>query len=189
MKHTVKVGLAVVAAGAASGITIAVVHHPSPRPIRASNPIRVTAASRCAPTMRGFDGVKNEPDHLDRQLAPKDPIGGLICRYSGLNREGDARVKPLSLYRTVSVRENEARHLADDLDALPKPKDPNDKVYCPADFGRYDILILRYAKGPDVDIRFDRTGCRQVTNGYIGRLGFGPQFQRFEADFDRLAPL
>jgi len=171
-----------VAGGAAGGVAIARQHGRAPT---SDVPTLTVPARRCPPSDKGFDLIRNpEPDDLDKVLAPKDPTGGLICRYTGLNGEPNGG-RPMTLYKTVRVSTTNALRLADALDRIPDV--PKGTIYhCPNDVAQYDILILSYANRADVDIRIDRGGCRQITNEYASRLGLNGRYTTFQRDLDRL---
>jgi hypothetical protein len=173
----------------AGGVSVAVarhVHPAKPVALRQANPVRVRASAGCPRSIGWTDGVKNTPrPGLDRLLAPKDPSGGLICRFRALGGVEGPHVQHGKLTRSIPLTRAAARRLASELDRIPEP--PKGAIYaCPMDVAQYDLLVLSYRSAPDVDILINRTGCRGITNGFTSRIAINPQAQRFFDDLDRV---
>src|SRR5262249_21996040 len=116
----------------------------------------------CPPTITGYDGVRNTRPGLTSTLLPAEqPTLGLVCGYD-LFTEG-ASVKE----RRLGAAEAEA--LASDIRALPLAHPAAGPHGCFAQGGRYlDVIVLRYAAGPDVRLWFDVADCPStIGNGHI----------------------
>ncbi len=97
-------------------------------------------------------------------LVPRGATSVLLCRYGLLHRGGVVD------RRLISSRAMTAR-LAGSLNALPGPRSA---IVCPLfDTGQVLIVHFRYASGPGDPVTIDLSGCEDVSNGHVNRLGLG----------------
>jgi hypothetical protein len=137
-----------------------------PRPIRDSGSgprLRVTVAGGCPSIDKSVAGVSNPGPGLDDALLPAgSPIAGLICEYGGLNS-----TPRFGLAKQVDLDSMGAVRIASQARALPVDHTDAGVHSCPMDDGSFDVIALRYAGRPDVDLGYHSTGCETVANGHI----------------------
>lgn len=143
----------------------------TPVDAHADNPIRVTIASGCPASIKGHDGVSNPtPNHLRSIIAPSNPTGGLVCRYTPMLILLPGHDKHGALYRSASLSEKNARRLVDEMQGIQKKALFAHNLECPqAPFEEFDIIVLSYPDRPDLDLLVSTAGCGNgFNNGYAG---------------------
>ncbi|MEY2443352.1 MAG: hypothetical protein QOJ46_2778 [bacterium] len=124
--------------------------------------LRVEVAAGCPTSDSGDVGVIGEAAGLGATLLPEGaPAAGLVCVFSGLN--GTAR----TLMRSVPLGASAAAALASAVTSSALAHLDDVVTSCPMDDGSVTVFAFSYAKGPDVDIWYARTGCQRVANGRI----------------------
>ena len=135
----------------------------------------------------GFAGISNMESPLNDLLggglssilAPKDPTNALICRYFS---DGTT---PLTLYRSVALKESQARQLALDLDRIREI--PRRGFYhCgePVAGSYIDVFIFHSAHGSDVAVSHDWGSCEVYSNGHRTMRGPTTGSSGFDASSD-----
>jgi hypothetical protein len=137
--------------------------NPAPSPSSEGPRLIVTTASGCPALMHGQ--LISQNPHSSTELAPPDPDGGLVCRFSGLNTEHDHRLHRLA---TARITAGQGSHLAVLLSQLPAGL--RGAQSCPADDGTADIVVLDYRHQASAMIQVGLSGCDIVTNGWFGRI-------------------
>jgi hypothetical protein len=149
----------------------------------ASGPqVRFTTATGCPHRLDRFGDVRADGPDLGDALAPSEPArAGVVCSYRSLQRSAAA------LSASVRLGPAEARVLGGAL-ARVDLKDAPDETSCPADTGRFAVIVLAYSGRPDVDVRYQDSGCRTLDNGVVSAWEVAnPSFyNRFAPTFDRL---
>ena len=168
-------------------IGVIVLVHRNPRPLTTLFPVRLTIQGGCPRSIARIDGVVN-PDRrsLERILAPGGSSVALVCEYTPLNVSAEER--PGTLRKAVQLRGSQLVSLIGTMNSIPHVATPrNARVHCSEEIGANDVIVLGGYKGrSDVDLLFHRSGCQNVTNGYIIRWeSDGPAFAVFERVFQQ----
>jgi hypothetical protein len=167
---SVQIGVAPTGSGTsvvrADGIALWI--DPVPLPDGQTGPVmRITLASGCPASDRGFTDVANPPPPLDSSLLPSEPpVGGLACQYYGLN--GDS----FTLKQKTVMDSAAASAFSSGVGQLQVGHlDGQGATSCPADDGSVAVVALDYTDGKTVDLWMAPTGCAYVSNGYIRASG------------------
>lgn len=132
------------------------IRRPGPRPLR------VTRSTGCPTTDRGSSDVRNPGSGLYRHLVPAAaPTRVLVCTYNGLN---GAHALGLSAVRHAGA--NRAQALARATRRISLAHLDGVAMHCPLDTGAVTVIDFSYARRPDVDLWYARTGCTYVANGH-----------------------
>jgi len=99
----------------------------------------------------------------DDQLAPPDPVGGLLCRYVPLNRPSPAG----GIARSVPLTAGQATTLAALTDAGDLA--PTGSYACPNSEGAEDVAIFQLSDGSARRVDYALDGCSWATNGVLRR--------------------
>jgi len=99
----------------------------------------------------------------DGQLAPPNPVGGVLCRYVPLNRPRPAG----TLAQSLPLTAGQAATLA----ALTNAGDlaPKATYACPSSEGMEDVAIFRLADGTARRVDYAMDGCSWASNGSVQR--------------------
>jgi hypothetical protein len=143
---------------------------PVPAPDNQPGPrMRVTRASGCPPSDRGFVGVTNPEPPLKTSLLPAEsPTGALVCRYYGLNGQ------PFALKQKAAMDATAAKAFSDNVRRLPLAHLDGLIIHCPAHDGGVTVVALDYPHEGTVDLWMTDTGCATVSNGSIRASGIVP---------------
>lgn len=92
-------------------------------------------------------------------IVPGTPDHAVVCRYEDMNEPN-----PRQLAKSKSLAGAQAVKLAAALNGGSPMT--GGVTSCPADFGRYDLVLFDYSDRAAVHVMVSVSGCRQVTNGH-----------------------
>jgi hypothetical protein len=84
-----------------------------------------------------------------------------MCQYGGPNG------KPFPLFKPTTLAANAAAQLVAAINESSLSHLDDVETSCPNDDGSVTVFAFAYAGRADVDMWYARTGCQQISNGYI----------------------
>jgi hypothetical protein len=131
------------------------------------------SASSVCPASDRTPTVSQAPA-ADATLVPPGADSLTVCRYNGLANPPPLSVAGFPAFGLVGVGvvgdQATIARLASELNALPLASGVRS---CPADFGNAVVAYFGYPSGPGDVVRVGLSGCNDVSNGHIKRLGLG----------------